>query len=856
MPAAISIGLFVLCLATIGAGVRTVAAADAHPDRPMGPLFEDAFLSFLSGVAVVSVLLMVLALLNAFSIGAIAGAVLLVLVAAGYHRWKRRGSYGSSTRSCVLGLLAVAFAVTLARAIVPPYEARLNGSDASVYLGMASHIIRTGGLRGHDPLVAEMSLEERRTLFRNRFPGDATGPYARFPGGVKLVDPSRATVSFHFYHLWPIWLALGGATLGSPESLALLSMFVATSVLSLFLLARRLAGNGFALAATALVFFSFPEVYYSRLPVSELPAQAYFLGGLICFLGAMEDAPRARREYLKLVAGALWGCLCLVRVDGILFLVPALVCSFLLLRDLRRSLADWTPFAVVLLLFVSLAMLHHIAAGSYSLSADLPLLGGLLHGGGSWLMDAEPALVAAWVTAAVGGALLRSARARRLVAALGGTAAVLFLLITVVWFAAFVGRFEWSQVLRHLGWLSLYLPGPVMPAIGMGLALLAIRLPREPSRAAAIVFVLLMVPLVSLLVRPMVTATQPWAIRRFVPMVFPLLLTLALLGWHQGLAVAGRRFGRVLDRGYILLAAGGVALSLPLSGPLWGEPLYADLDDQVRVLAARIPRDALVIIPDEDAGTHMQTSLQYGEGRSMLVLPLRVETDAARSAAMDEFLARQMGSGRRVIALLQNTPRPPAPVESRFGTTVLFSQSISFLELPQVTDSQRSATKVRSRIRYYAFELRRASETPLHDDLSGTLAAGIDFSRPVLPREVAATAGISHAEPDGRWTDGPVVRLRFTRPLPARFSLELDIANVYPPNRGQPLRARVGSAIREARLPDEHDTVRLAFVAPQPRDTIELRIPHPTSPASRLESSDRRRLGIRLKRFRVVSQPE
>src|SRR4029453_14622084 len=121
-----------------------------------------------------------------------------------------------------------------------------------------------------------------------------------------------------------------------------LPMFVTTSLLSLFLLGRRMSGTGPAVAATALVFSTFPQVYYSRLPLTEIPGQAYFLAGLFCFVLAIE-ASEWRRARLQPLAAALWGCLCLVRVDGVLFLVPALVCSFVLLPVLRRSLADWLP---------------------------------------------------------------------------------------------------------------------------------------------------------------------------------------------------------------------------------------------------------------------------------------------------------------------------------------------------------------------------------------------------------------------------------------------------------------------------------------------------------------------------------
>jgi 4-amino-4-deoxy-L-arabinose transferase-like glycosyltransferase len=704
-------------------------------------------------------------------------------------------------------------------------------------------------------LAAEMTVDERRILFSNRFPRDVTGPYARFPGGVQLVDPARATVSFHFYHLWPVWLALGDATIGSPASLAVLSMFVTTSLLSLFLLGRRMSGTGPAVAATALVFSTFPQVYYSRLPLTEIPGQAYFLAGLFCFVLAI-DASGRRRARLQLLAAALWGCLCLVRVDGVLFLVPALVCSFLLLPALRRCLADWLPLAIGLLFFVALAGLHHVAAGSYRNA--VPLLDSVLDAAGSWVTDAEPAIVMAWVaSAAIVGLLHTSGRARGVVLGTGVLAAALFLAITLIWLVTFVGRFEWRQVVHHMGWLVLYLPGPVMPATAAGLVFLAIAVRRHAHRMVLVLAcILLVIPLGSLLVSPMVTATQPWAVRRFVPMVLPLLMLLAVVGWNHGLSGVARMSGARLDWGYVLIAASGLVWLLPLSGRLWAEPLYADLDSHVRQLAGRISAAALVIVPDEEAGTHMQTALQYGEARTTMLLPLRSETDAARSAAIEQFLVRQLAGGRQVIVLLQNAARPPDPLASRFDSRELFSREISFLEVPQVTGSVSLGTPVRRAVLYHALELQRTGDAPWSAARSRMLSDGIEFSRPVLPPGVAAMAGISHAEPDGRWTDGPVARLRFVHRLPRRLRLELDIVDVYPPNRGRPLTARVESDIKEVRLPHSRGTVRLALESRAAANTIELHIPQPTSPASRGESQDMRLLGIRVKALRVVELPE
>src|SRR6187397_815123 len=131
MPAAVSVGLLVLLLGVIGGGARQLIGDPAEFAADAGvriTRLEDAFLLFVSGLAVASVLLMLLALLDVFFIGAIAGATtLLVLAAVGRLRQRRRVNL-PRVLGCVVRLLGIACAASLAYGIFAPYEARLNGS--------------------------------------------------------------------------------------------------------------------------------------------------------------------------------------------------------------------------------------------------------------------------------------------------------------------------------------------------------------------------------------------------------------------------------------------------------------------------------------------------------------------------------------------------------------------------------------------------------------------------------------------------------------------------------------------------------------------------------------------------------
>jgi hypothetical protein len=716
MPVTLSIALLVLVLGILGIAARRLSADQeglGEPGQaPEEPCFEDSFQVFLTGLALLSLLMMVLALLGIFSLAAIVGAVGLIGGGAGWRIWRAKGGLRGGWPGVgrhLFGFLAVTGVAVVAFWLSPPYEAKLNGSDASVYLGAAAHLAESGRLAGEDPLVAEMTAEERQVLFANRVGAYATGPNARFPGGVQLLDPAGASVSFQRYHLWPVWLAFGLKTIGSPGFLSLLPFFAAVSLISLFLLGQLLAGRGFGLAIVLLLFFSFPQLYYSRFPLSEVPAQAFFLAGLLCFVRALQGSG-AKRRNLQLLAATLWGCLCLCRVDGVLFLFPALGFSFLLCAELRRSLSQWLPLAVGLLFLESLAILHHMAGNSYEIPvAGLPVIGGGLHSMIQLIVDQERPLVIAWVALAAGAVLIGRRQPgdglrRGLVLLAGGP----FLVISAVWVVAFPAQAQWSEVLQHLHWLALYLPGWLMPGSAVGLGILGIAMIRQPQQRTVrgVLLIFLAVPLASFLIDPMVTPTQPWAIRRFVPMALPLFLGLALLGWAHGLSAVGRRFGRNLNHGYAVLAVGVLAYFVPKSALLWRQPLYVDLGVQINRLANRIPADALVILPDEDADMHLQIALQYGEKRSALLLPVTGRAGTTQSLFANQYLRRQLAVGRPVIALFKEPSMLPNLLTSNFTLEYLFSEPISFFELLGVAETQFPSVTKERKVTYRAFQVR------------------------------------------------------------------------------------------------------------------------------------------------------
>jgi hypothetical protein len=93
MPVSLSIALLVLLLGTLGIATRHLLVGGEYlvdPSQPPEePCFENSFEAFLTGLAVLSLLMMVLALLGIFSLTAIAGSIALIGGGAGWRKsWR------------------------------------------------------------------------------------------------------------------------------------------------------------------------------------------------------------------------------------------------------------------------------------------------------------------------------------------------------------------------------------------------------------------------------------------------------------------------------------------------------------------------------------------------------------------------------------------------------------------------------------------------------------------------------------------------------------------------------------------------------------------------------------------------
>jgi hypothetical protein len=675
----------------------------------------------------------------------------------------------------VFGLL-LAFLCVCFGMLFKPYDATIIASDASVYLGTAHHLAREGTIKHHDPLVAEMTREERKVLFGNRF--TETIPYARFPGGVPLVDPAKDMVTFYFYHLFPAWLAFGLETIGSEGYLRLLSLFASLSLVSLFLIGRSLSGNLLGLSLCIVQLFFFPQVYYSNFSSSELLAQSLFLSGLYMFINQTHRYEPQTMSQIY-VCGLLWGALCLCRVDSIPFLFVGITIISVFSNLIGISFRVWLILIFSITLSSSIAIYHQLSNGIYIDMFDSFLFN-------SSVASMFSVLIVEWdfpgIIIVLGILFVMIAIFRRCHEQSRSTLFYISLkLLSVVLSAGFLVYFakqiKSDLLVRHLHWILLYITPYLFATLLMGLVVVvsSILLKRAASNLS-LLLAFFAIPAFCYLINPMVTAVQPWAIRRFVPMIFPLFFILSLYGWQEGLnLVCGPRIklAQFIFAVMVILTA---ATFLHSSRSILGQPLFANVTAQLRELSRKIPEGAIVVIPDSDAGLHVQTALQYACARDTLLLPVAGSPGQRFEDVMSGFLVRQIDRGRRVFVLLLRPSDLAGTLVRHFQLTFVSETPISFWTVPSVPDDTFPGRIDAVRIQNLLFEVSSGREisVPISVEV-GDFHADIPFIIDGFYGPEIMENPQEHAT-SYRWT-GPVATLVF----PPVASVSLTIDSWHPP---------------------------------------------------------------------------
>jgi hypothetical protein len=358
------------------------------------------------------------------------------------------------------------------------------------------------------------------------------------------------------------------------------------------------------------------------------------------------------------------------------------------------------------LLFASMAVFHQLANGIDYVGAFSPgRLTAIISSavaGRRW-----PSLVVLAVLAAAGLLVHRCEPTRPRCGWVFAIARAFGLVVSAVTLARFLRLLDWSLVTRHVQWIGMYTtPLVLLVLCGGGLVAVLECFRARPSPGVAVAFAFFIGPASCYLIDPMVIAQQPWAMRRFIPVIFPLLFLLSLYGWQAGLRRLLRTRPELARAAFAGLAVVIAGRFLGLSAGSIGHPVNVRTAAEVRSLGRAIPEDALVLIPDENASLHLQLALEYTCGRDLLLLPLWHDPGGRFEEVMNGFLDRRLDNGRRVFLVLTGTSDVAGPLVRHFQLDERFESTLSFEKVPFVPDDVFPGPPVVEKLRSRVLEVR------------------------------------------------------------------------------------------------------------------------------------------------------
>jgi hypothetical protein len=266
----------------------------------------------------------------------------------------------------VLLLIALIFGVLVAQ----PFELARGGLDAGVYANTGIAIARTGGIVQHDPLIAEIGLRaaageaDARQFESNVLGIQESDRYiaTRLRAAGFLIhdgDLAEGRVVPQFFHLWPTWIAIFVSMLGPIEGLVATGGAGLLGVVLLGLIGRRLGGPIVGVLAAAFLALMTPQVWFSRMPVSEAFSQALLLIGLWAWTHFADATKRRDQIWWGAIVGAAFGQMTLTHITGVFApVIGLLIVGYMLWT--RRAHAGYRALGAVL----GVALLHvalHIA---------------------------------------------------------------------------------------------------------------------------------------------------------------------------------------------------------------------------------------------------------------------------------------------------------------------------------------------------------------------------------------------------------------------------------------------------------------------------------------------------------------
>ncbi|MCX7041185.1 MAG: hypothetical protein NT117_00550 [Gammaproteobacteria bacterium] len=245
----------------------------------------------------------------------------------------------------IVPILLVALCFRLA-----PFDYVIGGQDQGLYTNIAAELVRTHDIAVVDPEIQRLAGSTALANYRH---DNYIDPF--LPGVYTSTD-GKDELTFQFYHLFPVWLALFAGLFGASAATYGLTFLSLVSIIFFHRLATQLTGNPRLGAIAGLLLALNPlHAFFSRFPVTEIPTLAFSLIGFTLVAVYSGSRPEERRVRWLWLSALSFGCLFLTRISGFMYLpiVFALGTIPLVLdedRERALGLARWARATVALYL--------------------------------------------------------------------------------------------------------------------------------------------------------------------------------------------------------------------------------------------------------------------------------------------------------------------------------------------------------------------------------------------------------------------------------------------------------------------------------------------------------------------------
>jgi hypothetical protein len=277
------------------------------------------FLAAALGTGIVAVSALALALASSYSLPGLVvlvAAVSVVLAAVARKRmlWVRE----LSLKDILFTLALIAIALII---LAPPWRIVFGWSDVGIYPNIAAHIEGEGGVAVHNETAPKVSEEHIDLLYYTK--QLSTQPDVYYENQFFAFDDLETGRTYPlFYYLWPCFLAVFASLLGVTEMFWAVTAMGVLALWGIYLLSRRLLGERWAIAAAVLCVVSPLMLYFSRYTTTEMMNLAFFLSGSLCLLAYIKADAAGEGTSLAVTAAFFFTLGFLCRIDFLFILIP------------------------------------------------------------------------------------------------------------------------------------------------------------------------------------------------------------------------------------------------------------------------------------------------------------------------------------------------------------------------------------------------------------------------------------------------------------------------------------------------------------------------------------------------------